>query len=231
MTTSKTIGWALCALMTAASAVAYKLTPHQLLADTLPALVLEKDFPDNVGNWKTDPKVNLSIPNPDTESVIKSIYTDTLSRVYINAAGKQVFLSVAYGKNQAEGHALHYPEVCYPAQGYVITSKQVAPIQLGGVSVPAKHLVAARGAEIEPITYWATVGQKIILNGTQHKMAQVGYGFKGFLADGLIIRVSTIGASPAAEYEVQREFLESLMQSIRPEVRSRVMGDLAFDAK
>ena len=231
MTIAKKFGWVLCAAMVGASASAYLLTPHQLLADTLPALSLEKDFPNAFGQWKTDPTVGVSIPNPETEGAIKSIYTDTLSRVYVNQAGKQLYLSVAYGKNQSDGHALHYPEICYPAQGFVITSKQTSPIQISGLTVPAKHLVAARGEQIEPITYWATVGQKIILNGTQHKLAQLGYGFKGQLADGLIIRVSTTGADLPTEYELQRQFLESLMHALRPDVRSRVMGELSTSLK
>ena len=90
---------------------------------------------------------------------------------------------------------------------------------------------SARGEQIEPITYWATVGQKIILNGTQHKVAQLGYGFKGQLADGLIIRVSTTGADLPTEYELQRQFLESLMHALRPDVRSRVMGELSTSLK
>lgn len=231
MTIGKKLGWLICVAMVGASGAAYQLTPRALLADTLPAVNLEKDFPSEFGHWRLDPRADVSIPNPETEGVIKSIYTDTLSRVYVSDTGKQVFLSVAYGKNQSDGHALHYPEVCYPAQGFVITSKQASQIKIDSEIVPAKHLVATRGEQIEPITYWATVGQKIILSGTAHKVAQLQYGFRGYIPDGLIIRVSSIGPDAQAEYEAQRQFLESLVNALRPEVRSRVMGELSAAVK
>jgi EpsI family protein len=227
MTIGKKLGWVICAAMVVASGVAYLLTPHTLLADTLPAVNLEKDFPSAFGHWKLDPQADVSIPNPQTEGVIKSIYTDTLTRVYVSDTGKQVFLSVAYGKNQSDGHGLHYPEVCYPAQGFLITSTQAAQIRIDSEVVPAKHLVAARGEQMEPITYWATVGRKIILSGTAHKVAQLEYGFRGYIPDGLIIRVSSIGTDAPGEYETQRQFLESLVNALRPEVRSRVLGELS----
>jgi len=231
MNFGKKLGWIICAAMVGVSAAAYRLTPTHLLADTMPAINLQKDFPEQVGVWKLDTRGELSIPNPETEGVIKSIYTDVLSRVYMNAEGKQVYLSVAYGKNQSDGHALHYPEICYPAQGFMISSRKSTEIKLGSQMVPAKKLIATRGDQIEPITYWATVGQKIILSGTAHKMAQLHYGFDGFIPDGLIIRVSSIGSDAEAEYEIQRQFLESLATTLRPETRSRVLGELAAGMK
>ncbi len=231
MSIGKQIGWIICAAMVGTSAAAYHFTPRTLLADTLPAFSLEKDIPTSAGGWKIDPRAEATIPNPETEGVIKSIYTDVLSRVYINDAGKQIFLSIAYGKNQSDGHALHYPEVCYPAQGYVISNRVSTQINLDGQTVPVKNLVAVRGEQIEPITYWATVGQKIILSGTAHKLAQLNYGAEGLIPDGLIMRVSSVGADSAAEYEMQRQFLETLVKTLRPETRSRVMGELASGIK
>lgn len=225
------LGWILCLAMVAASGAAYYLTPRVLLADTLPALNLQENLPNKVGKWSIDNQAELSIPNPETEGVIKSIYTDVISRVYLNAEGKQIFLSIAYGKNQSDGHALHYPEVCYPAQGFVISDKNISTVKLGQLTVPAKKLIATRGNQIEPVTYWATVGQKIILSGTAHKMAQLHYGFNGLIPDGLIIRVSSLGSNSEQEYEVQREFLESLIDAVNPAVRSRFLGDLASPAK
>lgn len=227
MKANKYLGWVMMVAMVGASATAYKLTPTQLLADTLPRINLQNDFPSQVGDWKVDTRAQITIPNPETEGVIESIYTDTLSRVYVDPTGKQLFLSVAYGKNQSDGHSLHYPEVCYPAQGYMISEHHIGSIRIGAQTVPVKHLVAMRGEQPEPITYWATVGQKIILNGTQHKLAQLRYGFEGYIPDGMIVRVSTLGDDRDHEYEVQREFLEALARTVNPETRSRMLGELA----
>jgi len=221
------ITWLACALMTISSLLAYSLTPRTLLADTLPAIQLDKDFPASFGEWHLDPRADLSIPNPQIEGVIKSIYTDTLSRVYLNKEGRAIYLSVAYGRNQSDGQALHYPEVCYPAQGFVIANRKKSIINIDSTDVPVKLLIAERGPLTEPITYWATVGSKIILSGTQHKIAQLSYGFRGFIPDGMIIRVSSIGTVSAAEYAFQRQFLEDLVRNMTADARYRIMGDIA----
>lgn len=227
MKTSKYLGWVLLAAMAGASAAAYKLTPTRMLADTLPRFNLKTDIPQQIGTWKVDPRADLTVPDPETEGVIKSIYSDVLSRVYVDPTGKQLFLSVAYGTNQSAGHALHYPEVCYPAQGYTVSNGHMSDIMLGTQAVPVKKLIAKRGDLIEPITYWATVGQKVILNGTQHKLALLSYGFDGFIADGMIVRVSTLGMDRTQEFEVQRRFLEAMVRSVSPGMRSRMLGELA----
>lgn len=221
------INWVACTLMATSSLLAYSLTPRTLLANTLPTIQLDKDFPKSFGEWRLEPRADLSIPNPQTEGVIKSIYTDTLSRVYINKEGRAVYLSIAYGRNQSDGQALHYPEVCYPAQGYVIANRKKSIVNIDSATVPVKLLIAERGPLIEPITYWATVGSKIILSGTQHKVAQLGYGFRGLIPDGMIVRVSSIGQNPEAEYALQRKFLEDLVRNINIDTRYRIMGDIA----
>lgn len=225
------IGSLICAVMIATSGLTYYLTPRVLLADTLPTLNLEKDFPEKIGPWVKEIHAELTIPDPETAGVIKSIYTDVLSRVYTNPSGKQIFLSVAYGKNQSDGHALHYPEICYPAQGFVISEKKSTQIKIGGETIPAKHLIASRGSQIEPITYWATIGTNIILNGTAHKVAQLRYGFNGIIPDGMIIRASSIGTNPEEEYELQRDFLDSMIRELTPETRHRVIGEFSNNFK
>ena len=61
--------------------------------------------------------------NPEAEAALAKIYTQTLARTYVNAAGERILLSVAYGDDQrGEATQAHRPEMCYTAQGLAITS-------------------------------------------------------------------------------------------------------------
>ena len=50
--------------------------------------------------------------------------------------GRQIMLSIAYGEDQRDGMKLHYPEVCYPAQGFQSRSFQIRADQLSTTARP-----------------------------------------------------------------------------------------------
>ena len=88
-------------------------------------------------------------------------------RVYVDDAGHSVMLSIAYGADQADDDVqLHYPEVCYPAQGFRI--KATASARL-----PAARATSRLGAwrpqfgdsRFEPVTYWTIIGDQQSLGG------------------------------------------------------------------
>src|SRR5450830_230908 len=104
--------------------VAAMVRPSHLMANDYPALNLETVIPKQFGDWT---ELNLGVNqvvNPESNELINRIYTQVLSRAYINKAGQVIMLSVAYGENQSEETALHYPEICYPAQGFRIVYNQ-----------------------------------------------------------------------------------------------------------
>lgn len=211
-------------LMALSTAGAYSLKPRTMLAETLPPLQLEQSIPAQFGEWRLANDGRGQVVNPQTQAQLNQLYTDILSRTYVNNRGQHVMLSIAYGRNQSDDKAVHYPEACYPAQGFAIDKKQVTTMKVGDGSIPVKKLVARQQSRIEPITYWVTVGDKVTLTGLEHKFAQLDYGFHGIIPDGMIFRVSSLGVDTDVEYEVQKQFVNQLAAALPPSVRSRVVG-------
>jgi EpsI family protein len=199
--------------------------PRVLLADTQPKVSLEVTFPAAFGEWVVDDHQPVQLVSPDQQTLLKQLYSDTLSRTYINrSTGARVMLSVAYGKNQSEGTRAHLPEVCYPAQGFQLVEKQSGYLQAGLHSIPVQHILTRLGNRTEPVTYWVAVGDRIALTGPQQKWAQVYYTTRGFIPDGMLVRVSNIDPDPVKAYALHEAFVRDLAAAVSPGMQSRVFG-------
>jgi EpsI family protein len=214
----------LAALMGAASVAAMMARPTAKLADERPAVSLESMIPRQFGEWREQPAGYLAVVNPQTQAVLDKIYSQLLTRVYVNASGYRVMLALAYGSDQRRSLQAHKPEVCYPAQGFTVQKNEA--VQLGTVfgTVPARRLFATMQARQEPITYWFTVGDTAVLGNTQKRLLDLRYGLTGRIPDGLLFRVSSIDADEARAYQVQEQFINQLLQSLSPAERKRLSG-------
>jgi EpsI family protein len=224
---------ALCVLMVSSAAFTHVITPTEKLADQRPALDLEKLVPVKLGDgWEEDIAMRNAVVNPQTEEALKKIYTQTLSRTYINRNGERVMLSIAYGSDQGgESTQAHRPEICYTAQGFGLKENNVGVLKTQYGEVPVRRLVAVNGLRNEPITYWVTVGDKATLPGFRRKLAQMAYGLNGTIPDGLIFRVSSIQENAADAYKLQDQFVNALFNAITPAQRTRLAGDMSSSAK
>jgi len=210
--------------MCGSSLAAYELRPRKMLADQLGILELDSAVPKILEGWVEDASSGVALVNPQTQELLDSLYSDILSRTYINPQGKRVMLSLAYGINQSDDKAVHYPDVCYPAQGFRISNKREVVLSLQNHKVNALTLLASLPGRSEPVTYWAVVGDQVVKGPLNHKSVQLRYGFQGFIPDGMIFRVSTIGDSEDLEYKVQEQFLNALYGGISPRLRPRFFG-------
>ena len=214
----------LCVLMAASAAMAHLARPTVKIADSGPRVDLETLFPREFGDWRIDSRTPVILPSPDLQAKLDAIYNQVLSRTYVNAEGDRVMLSVAYGGDQSDGTSAHRPEVCYPAQGFQVLGNEVGTIDLDGRQMPVKRLQSRLGARYEPITYWIVVGDQVVTSGTQQKIAQLGYGVRGQIPDGMLVRVSSIGVDAKAGHALQARFVNDLVRSIDPERRVRISG-------
>lgn len=219
----------LCILMSGSYFGAQALTPKIYLADTLAPLDLEKAIPTAFNGWKVEPQAHAEIIDPVRAQVIKEIYSQTLSRTYVDPAGRRVMLSIAYGKSQSDQRSLHYPDVCYPAQGFNIVEKRVEQFHYEGAEWTVKRLNTKMGNRVEPLTYWVTIGNKPTLTTGQAKWVQLGYGFNGYIPDGIIYRVSTIGGTEG--WQVQDDFSKALLKALPNDIRERLAGAQAVASK
>ncbi len=197
------------------------------LADSRPRVDLETLFPKQCGDWHVDTRLPVQLVSPDTQAMLAKIYNQTLERTYIEPNGGRVMLSVAYGGDQSDATRAHRPEVCYPAQGFAVRDQSAAAITVAGNELRARRLVAVLGGRIEPITYWIVVGEQVATSGTQQKLAQLSYGAQGIVADGMLVRVSSIDADSGHAYAIHQRFLDALGTALPSSQRARVMGTAA----
>ncbi|MDQ5886949.1 MAG: hypothetical protein QG667_235 [Pseudomonadota bacterium] len=212
------------AAMLAAAAGAVALKPTIRMADSQP-VNFEQMVPKRFGVWQLDPTIIPVEVDPEIQAKLDNIYSQTLSRTYINDKGQRVMLSIAYGEDQnTEKTQAHRPEFCYRSQGFGV--KEVAVVNLGvdNRQIVARQLLTQKPNRIEPVTYWMTIGEHVSLPGWRRKVTQLRYGLRGYIADGLLFRVSSLGAETAAEYQLQQAFISDLNRAIPEQVRSRIFG-------
>ncbi|MDD2808409.1 exosortase-associated protein EpsI, B-type [Rhodoferax sp.] len=216
--------WILLVLMLAAGVAAHIVRPTVYLSDLRPQVDLENLIPKQFGEWRQLEQSGSQIINPQQSQLLKKFYSQTLARSYVNADGKVIMLSIAYGANQSDGVALHYPEVCYPAQGFQLLAKVPATLTTDFGDIAAKQLMTRLGNRNEPVTYWSTLGDKVVPGGIRTKLAQMDYGFKGFIPDGLIFRVSSIDRDADKAHDDQALFVKDLMNALPAPSRLRLAG-------
>ena len=212
--------------MFAAAGMALALKPTIKVADSGPKIDLETLIPQTFSDWKMDETITPLIANPEQEAVSNKIYSQTLSRTYINSRNERVMLSIAYGGDQSDSMAVHKPEACYPAQGFqILKNPTISTFATEEGSIPVKRLVATQGQRIEPITYWTTVGDKVAVSGLKWKLQQVKYGLTGKIPDGLLFRISSIQADETKAYQTQDAFTRDLLKAMSPSGRERIIGN------
>ena len=226
MTSARWRALCLAALMLLAAAAAFVGKPSGFLADQIGKPVLELLFPKEFGDWRVDSGLPQVLPAPDVQAKLDAVYNQLLSRTYVNTNGDRIMLSVAYGGDQSDGTSAHRPEVCYPAQGFAITYNAKAVQSAGAGNLAVRRLMAKLSSRDEPITYWVVVGSEVATTGIEQKLAQMRYGLRGVIADGMLVRVSSLDADRATGHALQAEFISQLAAAVPVESRARVFGSL-----
>jgi EpsI family protein len=181
-------------------------------------------IPRKFGDWRELKQSTGQIINPQQTALLQKMYSQTLSRSYAHTNGTVIMLSIAYGARQNDGVALHYPEVCYPAQGFQLLARNKTEIHTDFGNIPVKQLMTRLGNRYEPVTYWSTLGDKVVPSGIKTKLAQLDYGFKGLIPDGLIFRVSSITKDADEGYGTQAQFARELVKTLPNNTRLRIAG-------
>lgn len=218
------------ALMGGAWLIARQLTPNTYLADTRPPVKLDQMVPASFGEWRPDPNQAPMVVDPTQMELIDRLYQENLNRTYLNSSGHRLMLTIAYGRDQSEGVQLHTPEFCYPASGFPVGPSKETFVSLGYKEQPVVRLTAKRpGGALEPITYWVTMGDHVVNGGARARRdARFMYGFKDYIPDGILFRLSSIGQSAETEYEIQAKFLRDLFSVLTQDSKNRLAGTINF---
>lgn len=202
--------------------------PIYKISDTRPRVELESIVPKEFGDWRSVHSGGVVIPNPQAAETLAQIYTQTMSRTYQHRNGAVVMLSIAYGEDQRTTMAVHFPEVCYPAQGFQVRSNRLDTVQSSFGSLPVRRLETRMGNQrLEPVTYWVTIGDKISLEGFDRRLVELDYGLKRQIPDGLLFRVSSINRDTTLANQHHDLFIRDLLDHVSPEGRKWLAGSLS----
>ncbi len=214
---------AIAMLLTVGLAVIAK--PRPVAVGNGPDFDLETLIPRQFGEWKEVPSLSLISVSPDTKEAIDSIYSQTLSRTYVNAAGIRVMLALAYGSRQTTQFKAHRQEVCYSAQGFQIESIDPAIITIGGHPISATRMVAKGANRTEPVTYWFTMGDQVVAGHLQRLLVQLKFALTGEIPDGYLIRVSSLSSDRPSSFAMQETFLLAFFAAMPPRLARRLSGN------
>ena len=185
---------------------------------------LEPTVPRSFGDW-TMTIQPAQVVNPQTQELLDSIYSQILTRTYVHKDGYRIMLSMAYGDDQRGGLQAHRPEVCYPAQGFKVTSQADGALATPYGDIEVRRLTTVLKSRREPVTYWLTVGDQVIRSKLDKRLAEIRLAFTGQIPDGLLFRISSIDEDPAKAFAMQQRFASDMMSAIRdPETRRKLSG-------
>ena len=214
------------ALMAGAAGLGQALVPTRRMAELRGPFKLADLVPTQFGDWRVDPSGSAGVVNPQTEAMLKRLYSQLLERSYVNARGKRIMVSVAYGDDQSDNSVqMHYPEVCYPAQGFQLRGTRQDHILLPQGELKVRRLLTEFGrARFEPVTYWTIIGDHQSLGGWDRKKAELRHGLRGEIIDGLLFRVSSFDRDAEVGFRAQDQFIGALVAAMSPPARRQLAG-------
>lgn len=216
----------LCLVVTMAitAFVAERLRPTEYISRSEKPFVMASAIPESFADWKMVPQQVGGIINPEVKQSLSKLYTQTLNRAYTNTDGVLIMLSISYGEDQSDAKSVHYPEVCYSAQGYQVTTPVVGVLKTHQGLIRVKRLYAEANERAEPITYWTTVGHRVVVGPRESKIEQLSYGLRGQIPDGLLFRVSSLDKNKNHAYQMHETFVNDLLDVLPPHLLSKLAG-------
>ncbi|GGI93161.1 hypothetical protein GCM10007973_31810 [Polymorphobacter multimanifer] len=210
--------------MLTASGAALALTPRNRLVLLDDDRSLEAIVPAKLGNWTSAPSDAFVLPKTEG-SLSDRIYNQTLTRLYVAPDAMPVMLVIAYGAVQNDQLQLHRPEVCYSAVGFEIASTRVETLDLGrSAMLPLRELEATSTTRIESIVYWTRIGDDLPTDGSSQRMVKLRQQLSGYLADGVLVRLSTVAPASPEVFRALGSFATSMIDAIAPSDRDVLIG-------
>jgi EpsI family protein len=185
---------------------------------------LEEVVPKRIGSWSPVESEAFVMPKLPG-GLAEQLYNQTVSRLYVSPTKNPVMLVIAYGAEQSDLLQLHRPEVCYAAVGFTISSSTAVTVSLNDVAkLPARELTARSDTRVEPILYWTRIGDDLPTSGREQRWVKLRQQMNGYLADGVLVRLSTIGEPSPQAFADLSEFARTMVLAIAPKDRPALIG-------
>ncbi|BAK67062.1 conserved hypothetical protein [Sphingobium sp. SYK-6] len=208
----------------AVSGLAFARTPKRRYPD-LNDKQFSALFPATFGDWRPNNVSELVLP-PESELADK-LYQHILTRTYVNPkTNAAVMFLAAYNSMQLNNVQLHRPEICYYASGFSIDRSRPVEIGLpGGDEIPARTVTATMGSRTENILYWTRIGEDFPQSWAGQRLAMTKANVEGYLADGLLLRMSVINDDGDQSVKQMTDFVTGMMAAGGPQTRRLLIGN------
>jgi EpsI family protein len=214
-------------LMCATSLLALIVAPDPQAPSGAPAIDLESAIPRRFGDWREAPARAVQVVNPQAQAMLDRLYSQLLSRTYVDSRGYAVMLSLAYGDDQRGGLRAHMPDVCYPAQGFQLLDKQASQLETHGGAIQVQRLKTQQGTRVEPVTYWFALADRVVSGRFEQRWTEIKLALTGQIPHGLLFRVSSIDTDAATAFLEQDRFVRDLLGAMPEAERRRISGLIA----
>jgi EpsI family protein len=219
--------WLAALFMVACFIVAWSVTPHQTWYGHLGKPVFEEVMPRQFGDWAdTGDAGGSMVVDPQQQGALDAIYSQIVSRTYVHKpSGRIIMLSLAYGDEQSYIRQLHRPESCYSSQGLKIESLNEEVLEVPGKQLAVVRMTATSLMRREQVSYFIRVGDTVI-SGPPNALnkARIAMAVKGFVADGLLFRVSELAESPQKSNPLHDQFIRDFLAALDPAKREMLIG-------
>jgi EpsI family protein len=218
--------WVAFVLMIVAPVSASWLMPRASWYEYLGRPDYQVVIPTQFGDWVDEGNIPNVLITAEQADIIKAIYTQTLSRIYVHKpSGRRIMMSVAHGLDQKYPHEMHWPEVCYPAQGFLIEKSVKDQIAIGKRTLNVTRMTVTKGQTTEQVMYWMRTGDQVTRGSLQLNMARIRLALRGYVADGLLFVTSEVAAEPTPSDVLQNQFISDLLNSVTPAEQTSLIGE------
>lgn len=211
--------------MALTAAAAHELRPRSV--DAADAIKIGPLIPSTIGPWRFVGSDGMVIARPEEEEDGPADgYDQLVTRVYAAQGLPTVMLLLAYGGAQGGGLQLHRPETCYPGQGFALSKHEDLDLRFGTQSpqVHARRFTATRDERIERLIYWTRIAAQFPRNTAEEYAAILRSALTGSVADGLLVRMSTIGPDIKGSDRALDRFAHELLAATPPAARRMLIG-------
>jgi EpsI family protein len=213
--------------MVSCVAMAWKVMPHTSWFEKLGKPSFDSVVPKQFADWiEVTDVIDNTIVDPEQQDAVNRLYSQIVSRTYVQqSSGRRIMLSLAYGDNQTFSKQLHRPEACYSSQGFQIENLREEKVQILGQSMLLNRMTGVIGNRHEQVTYWIRIGDKLI-NGPPYMLniARLSLGLRGYVADGLLFRVSEVTDDESSSNVLQDQFINNFLKALSPSEQVMLIG-------
>lgn len=201
------------------------MQPSRLWSESIGNPVYAGTLPSDFGDWKRSELGIPAVVNPVQSEMLDRIYSETVAASYVQkSTGRVLILSIAYGRNQSSDTQLHTPEMCYGSQGFKVGDSQVDHLPTPWGSLPVRHVPTHMGSRTEPLTYFIRNSRRVTTDSSlTRNLARMEVALRGYVGDGLLVRVSEITPRDDA-FALQSRFLTDFLAALTPAQRELYIG-------